>query len=90
KEGALKSGAAGVRSVWDFSATEVELPPQTGERLAAGIGNDLGERFAAVDVVIAAAGQRTRGRVETTATPATVLSIFHAATAVTAAPEATS
>lgn len=89
KEGALKSGAAGVRSVWDFSATEVELPPRTGERLAASIGNDLGERFAAVDVVIAAAERRTRGRVETTATAAAILTTFCAATsAPTAVPTA--
>ena len=86
KEAALKSGAAGVRSVWDFAATEVEPPPRLGEQLAASVGSALGERFAAVDLVVTAAGRRTRGRVETTATPTAILSIFHAATAVTAAP----
>ena len=89
KEAALKSGAAGVRSVWEFPAVAVEPPPGLAASLAASVGAELGERFAACDLGIAAAGGCTRGRVETTATLTAILTTFCAATsAPTAAPTA--
>jgi phosphopantetheinyl transferase len=85
KEAALKSGTAGVRSVWEFGAVEVVGPADLTARLAGCVGAELGERFAAFDLTVAAAGRRTRGAVETTATPLAILSLFTAATALTAA-----
>jgi len=89
KEAALKSGAAGVRSVWEFPAVALEPPPGLAALLATSVGAELGERFAACDLVVATANLRTRGRVETTATSATILTTFCAATsAPTAVPTA--
>ena len=100
KEAALKSGAAPVRSVWEFVAVEVDGPPDLAARLAGCVGAELGERFAGFDVTVAAGDRRTRGAVETTATPTAILSLFTASTsdvardaatdAATAALEATS
>jgi len=80
KEAALKSGAAGVRSVWDFPTVAVDTPPDLAGLLATCVGGELGERFAACDLAVAVAGRRTRGRVETTATATTILTTFRAAT----------
>ena len=89
KEAALKSGAAGVRSVWEFPTVVVETPPDLAELLATCVGAELGERFAACDLAVAVAGRRTRGRVDTTATSTTILTTFCAATsAPTAVPTA--
>ena len=89
KEAALKSSAAGLRSVWEFPAVAVEPPHGFAALLATSVGAELGERFAACDVHIAAPGSRTRGRVETTATSAAILTTFRAATsAPTAVPTA--
>jgi len=92
KEAALKSGAAAVRSVWEFPVTEVEGPPDPAAELSAAVGAELGDRFAAFDVTVTAAtGMRTRGSVETTATRDAILTLFTVSTftAATAALEAT-
>ena len=85
KEAALKSGAAPVRSVWEFLAVEVDGPPDLAARLAGCIGAELGERFTAFDVTVTAAGRSTRGAVETTATRDAILTLFTVSTAFTAA-----
>lgn len=80
KEAALKSGAAGVKSVWEFPTVAVETPPDLTALLATCVGGELGERFAACDLAVAVEGRRTLGRVETTATSTTILTTFRAAT----------
>lgn len=89
KEAALKSGAAGVRSVWEFPTVAVETPPDLAALLATCIGGELGERFSSCDLAVTVDDRRTRGRVETTATSTTILTTFRVATsAPTAAPTA--
>jgi len=89
KEAALKSGAAGVRSVWEFPTVAVETPPDLAALLATCIGGELGERFASCDLAVTVDDRRTQGRVETTATSTTILTTFRVATsAPTAAPTA--
>ena len=98
KEAALKSGAAPVRSVWEFLAVEVDGPADLAAQLAGAVGAELGERSATFDLDVlnvlnvAAGGKRARGAVETTATADTILTLFTASTASdapTAALEAT-
>lgn len=78
KEAALKSGATPVRSVWAMAGLEVRLPADLPARLEAGRRPALGERFTPFETLVCAARRCTRARIETTATPGVVLSLFTA------------
>lgn len=76
KEAALKSGATAARSVWELASLEVLLSGELRELLASCRRAALGERFVSFETVVLAAQRKTRARIETTATPEAVLSLF--------------
>jgi phosphopantetheinyl transferase len=78
KEAAIKAGATAVRSVWEIAGLEIALPAGLPALLAAGRRTVLGECFTAFETVACAARRPARARIETTATPDLILSLFTA------------
>lgn len=76
KEAALKSGATGIRSVWELAGLEVLLPAELAPRLAAGRRSELGERFVRCETAVVSGQRQTAARLETTSTPEAILSVF--------------
>jgi len=81
KEAAFKSGATSVRGAWELGRLEAQLPDDLAERLAASCRPALGQCFASFETSITSPLRSTSARVETTATPEVILSLFNASEA---------